>query len=55
MSEGDTPTAIAGSLLRSALENGGRDNVTVIAVSVDKASSEDEELFSFLKDFSDWS
>ena len=55
MSEGETPTAIAGSLLRSAVENGGRDNVTVIAVSVDKASSEDEELFSFLKDFSDWS
>ena len=53
MSEGDTPTAIAGSLLRSALENGGRDNVTVIAVLVDKASSEDEELFSFLKNFSD--
>lgn len=54
IAEGETPSAIAGALLRSALENGGRDNITALAVSVEKASGEDEELFSFLKDFSEW-
>lgn len=51
---GDTASAISGSLLRTALENGGRDNISVIAVCVDKAGEDEEELYNFMKDFSEW-
>lgn len=51
---GDTASAISGALLRTALEYGGKDNVSVIAVCVDKAGEDEEELYNFLKDFSEW-
>ncbi len=50
---GETASAISGSLMRTALENGGIDNITVISVCVNKAGEDEEELFNFMKDFSE--
>lgn len=54
ISDGETATAISGALLRSALENGGNDNITIVSVCVDKAGEDEEELYNFMKDFSEW-
>lgn len=54
MLDGETAVAISSSLLRTALENGGDDNITVLTVCVDKAGAEQEELYDFMKDFSEW-